>query len=742
MTTNVASDYYIWDNTVKHFGPTGTVDFSNIRDSLGIFEARFVTVFLNGDTSELNYLTGEIFDNTVVVTDPTEFISVPGANEGIPLAAIYLFNSMTQVLWKDIFDIRQIIQSVGGSGGGSGVNWANVIIVAVSGGDHTTITAGLAAASSGDIVLVMPGTYTEAITLVAGVTVIGLGNSTAPFIIAPAAGSPVTIPSGAGAYRLHNCTLTPPSGITCVTDNMGASGIAKLYRVSIGTAGGGDSIDSSGGNAAATLTLEECRISGNFTQFSTCDFIDTVSSSSILPAASAGDLTLYGGEVGGNITHVSGQTVAYLNTPFIGGAVTGNATEFGNYTDGVNDFEVTGDVVIQSGGGLYVPDLFDGGFNIPFVSASNGLFSSSTQLLWTGVAVAITNEGASSPRGIHVVQYSNTASVAPQWTASRARGTLASPTAVQSGDKLGEFRFRGFDTLFTDTVAQIAAHASENFVTGSNGTYVTISTTPDGSETLTEAVRIDNAGQLQLPVTGGNAGILMGGDVPLFRVAANTLQVGADDGLVQRLQLDGLSVEYKRNTNDAAAIQYFYTKSRLGLSANDNDNIVDLSFAAFNSADVRTTMAKLQVKVLDVTDTTEDARIDYQTIVAGASASRLRIEAGIQIGSPTGGDKGTGTINVATDIYKNNTAYTNPDHVLEHWATGRIKNHLSKQSQDYDGLMALDDLRIHLQEHFRLPRITDEPMGIFERGDTILEKVEELTLYILQLHDRIRSIEH
>ncbi len=190
MTANVASDYYIWDNTVKHFGPTGTVDFSNIRDSLGIFEARFVTVFLNGDTSELNYLTGEIFDNTVVVTDPTEFISVPGANEGIPLAAIYLFNSMTQVLWKDIFDIRQIIQSVGGSGGGSGVNWANVIIVAVSGGDHTTITAALAVASSGDIVLVMPGVYAEAITLVAGVTVAGLTNSTGPVIIAPAAGSP------------------------------------------------------------------------------------------------------------------------------------------------------------------------------------------------------------------------------------------------------------------------------------------------------------------------------------------------------------------------------------------------------------------------------------------------------------------------------------------------------------------------------------------------------------------------
>jgi len=114
----------------------------------------------------------------------------------------------------------------------------------------------------------MPGTYTESITLVAGVTVAGIANSTGPVIIAPAAGTVVTIPSGAGTYRLHNCTLTPPSSTATVTDNMGASGLATLYRVSIGTSGGGDSIDSSSGNASATLTLEECRLSGNFTQFS------------------------------------------------------------------------------------------------------------------------------------------------------------------------------------------------------------------------------------------------------------------------------------------------------------------------------------------------------------------------------------------------------------------------------------------------------------------------------------------
>src|SRR5690606_28048728 len=56
----------------------------------------------------------------------------------------------------------------------------------------------------------------------------------------------------------------------------------------------------------------------------------------------------------------------------------------------------------------------------------------------------------------------------------------------------------------------------------------------------------------------------------------------------------------------------------------------------------------------------------------GNGAVRATLFSGLQIGSPTGGDKGAGTINVATNIYKNNTAYTNPDYALEHWATGGI----------------------------------------------------------------------
>jgi hypothetical protein len=64
---------------------------------------------------------------------------------------ILLHDDSGQVLGK--FDATQI--------GGGGVSWENIIIVAKSGGDYSTIAGAIAVAASGDVILVMPGTYSE-----------------------------------------------------------------------------------------------------------------------------------------------------------------------------------------------------------------------------------------------------------------------------------------------------------------------------------------------------------------------------------------------------------------------------------------------------------------------------------------------------------------------------------------------------------------------------------------------------
>ena len=120
--------------------------------------------------------------------------------------------------------------------------------------------------------------------------------------------------------------------------------------------------------------------------------------------------------------------------------------------------------------------------------------------------------------------------------------------------------------------------------------------------------------------------------------------------------------------------------------------------------------------------------------------TRMTIQNGVQVGSPTGGDKGIGTINTAADIYKNNSAYTNPDYALEMWATGEIKKHAHRQGARGYRRYSLNETEQHIREHYRLPGIVDKPMGIFERGDFVLEKLEELFTHVIELNKKVEAL--
>lgn len=115
---------------------------------------------------------------------------------------------------------------------------------------------------------------------------------------------------------------------------------------------------------------------------------------------------------------------------------------------------------------------------------------------------------------------------------------------------------------------------------------------------------------------------------------------------------------------------------------------------------------------------------------------------GVNIGSPTGGNKGIGTLNTSGDIYKNNSAYTNPDYVFEKYFTGEIKKFIGNDgAKEYVGLTEIDSLESALKGTFRLPGMDGEAKGIFSRSDFILEKIEEAYLYIIELNSRIKKLE-
>jgi hypothetical protein len=122
---------------------------------------------------------------------------------------------------------------------------------------------------------------------------------------------------------------------------------------------------------------------------------------------------------------------------------------------------------------------------------------------------------------------------------------------------------------------------------------------------------------------------------------------------------------------------------------------------------------------------------------------KLFATGGINLGAPTGGDKGAGTLNAAGDIYKNGTAFTNPDYVLEHWATGKIVKYAAKVgASDYQGLTPLSELKEFISTNFHLPRFGQKAgHGLFSGGDGLLASLEEAYLHIIELEERLSRLE-
>ena len=91
-----------------------------------------------------------------------------------------------------------------------------------------------------------------------------------------------------------------------------------------------------------------------------------------------------------------------------------------------------------------------------------------------------------------------TASTAPSWRMERSLGTAGSPTAVTVGYTMGGFTFGGYDGTgwASDAAAGIFGKTSENWSSTAHGMFLSLETTPEGSTTRSEALRITAGGDL------------------------------------------------------------------------------------------------------------------------------------------------------------------------------------------------------------------------------------------------------
>ena len=89
--------------------------------------------------------------------------------------------------------------------------------------------------------------------------------------------------------------------------------------------------------------------------------------------------------------------------------------------------------------------------------------------------------------------------IAPQITLAKARGTSASPAAVQNGDTLSYLLYYGHDgTDFNNVAAGITVEVDGTVDTDDVPGKIVFSTSPTGANTITERVEIDSNGNLTI----------------------------------------------------------------------------------------------------------------------------------------------------------------------------------------------------------------------------------------------------
>jgi hypothetical protein len=200
-----------------------------------------------------------------------------------------------------------------------------------------------------------------------------------------------------------------------------------------------------------------------------------------------------------------------------------------------------------------------------------------------------------------------------QLAKSRNAGT-GGQTVVQSGDVLGQITFAGSDGTNFEAGAIIRAEVSGTPGANDLPTRLAFLVSADGSVTPTERASIEPGGNFE--VVGARIGV-----------------TSADAG-----SAPGPYMVMDRQSASPAAF----------------DGIGSLLYKGRDSGGNATDYAYVNANIIDPTNGSEDSELVLGAVVGGALANRVAIADGAQIGSPSGGYKGNGTLNAASGVYDNN----------------------------------------------------------------------------------------
>jgi hypothetical protein len=316
-------------------------------------------------------------------------------------------------------------------------------------------------------------------------------------------------------------------------------------------------------------------------------------------------------------------------------------------------------------------------------------------------------------------------------TISVGEGTANSILGFSPMDQMPKASIQVADDPKTGFVMSKPNPSSYDGITGIVGGYPWLNVTPGGGTTLispqqitldAEIVAMGPAGNEVFSafygLENGQIGVTLGGNPSPGAVGQASVAINGQGVLAydSGTGLNGVQWGTIGNGNGARSYVDFYNSSYLS-----NKHRFIVASGAGNGV------------IISTGDLTNPY---YQT-----PGALLDIRGGVVIGEPTGGDQGYGSINVSSGIFKNGTAFTNPDYALEHWATGQIKQFkLNPGAAGYRGRLDLDGLEKFMRKHHELPRV-GQAREAFDRMDVLLEKVEEAYTYIIDLNKRIRVLE-
>lgn len=153
------------------------------------------------------------------------------------------------------------------------------------------------------------------------------------------------------------------------------------------------------------------------------------------------------------------------------------------------------------------------------------------------------------------------------------------------------------------------------------------------------------------------------GDVTITHISNRLVFAGASAGANLAYQFDN-TVYVTKDTEFATTLRmestfagatagpyFMFDRNSASPAANDIGGTQIFRFA--NSSLAMTNMASIESYLLDPTAGSEDGELRFTVTVAGSQLQRqMSVSGGVQIGTPTGGYMGLGTLNVDNDYYK------------------------------------------------------------------------------------------